>query len=163
MEAAFSQGKARAIGVSNFNASMLEALTRQSKIKPAVTQNAYSVGNHRSSHLGSDDATLEYCRRNGITFSAWGPLGGTTGHKTGILNNTVVKAIADAHNRSAAQVALRWTIQQGIVPVTSGENPKHLLEDLDVFDFQLTTDEMQRLAAIDGDSRQDAANSLLVI
>merc|ERR1719362_290927 len=87
MEAAFSQGKARAIGVSNFNASMLEALTRQSKIKPAVTQNAYSVGNHRSSHLGSDDATLEYCRKNGITFSAWGPLGGTTGHKTGILNN----------------------------------------------------------------------------
>jgi len=148
MEVAVVQGKVRVIGVSNFNASMLEALTKQTKVKPAVTQNAYSVGNHRNPLLGSDDATLEYCRRNGITLSAWGPLGGTTGHSGDIFHNSVVKAIADVHNRSAAQIALRWDIQQGIVSVTSGNNPAHMQENLHVFDFELSEDEMQRLAAI---------------
>lgn len=162
MEAALGAGKVRAIGVSNFNASMLEALTKQSNTKPAVTQNAYSVGNHRNSVLGSDDATLEYCLRNGITFSAWGPLGGTTGHSTDILNNAVVKAIGATHNKSAAQVALRWNIQQGIVPVTAGENPAHMLQNLDIFDFKLTDGEMHRLAAIGGGFGKSAVSSFYV-
>lgn len=156
MEDALAKGKVRAIGVSNFNASMLEALTKQSVIKPAVTQNAYSVGNHRNPLLGSDDATLAYCRENGITLSSWGPLGGTTGHSADIFHNAVVKAVADAHGKSVAQIALRWNIQQGIVPVTSGEDPEHMRQNLDVFDFQLTAEEMQWLEEIGGNSEKAA-------
>jgi len=156
MEAALAHGKVRAIGVSNFNASLLEALTKESKVKPAVTQNPYSVGNHRNALIGSDDATLKYCHKNGITLSAWGPLGGTTGHSTDIFHSSIVKSIADAHSRSAAQVALRWDVQQGILPVTAGDNPAHMLENMNVFDFELTEDEMRRLAAIGSGSGHDS-------
>lgn len=149
MEAVLSQGRVRAIGVSNFNASLLDALQKQTNVKPAVTQNAYSVGNHaKNTQLGSDDGTLKYCKDNGITLSAWAPLGHTSQTGTSIFNNSVVKDIADTHNKSAAQIALRWDIQEGILPVTSGENPEHIREDLDLFDFKLTNDDMARLEAI---------------
>jgi len=151
METAVASGKARAIGVSNFNNTLLAELVKEAKIKPALTQNGYSIGNHRNPALGSDDDTLNYCRKNNITFSAYGPLGSTTHHGTSIFNNSVVKAIAESHNKSAAQIAIRWTVQQGIVPVTSGSNREHMLEDLAVFDFELAEDEMARLEAIRGE------------
>ena len=142
------QGLTRAIGVSNFNASALAALMGEAKVKPAVTQNQYSIANHFDSVAGNDDATLNFCKKHGITMSAWAPLGGASGKSGSIFNNSIVSGVAKAHNKSTAQIALRWTIQRGVVPVTAGDNPQHLRDDLDVFDFELTDDEMERLASI---------------
>lgn len=148
MEKALGEGKARAIGVSNFNASALEALISQTTIKPAVTQNAYSIGNHFDSYMGNDDKTWNYCKKHGITLSAWSPLGGISGKGSSIFSNAVVNSIARSHGKSVAQIALRWLVQRGIMPVTAGEDPEHLREDVDVFTFNLSADEMARLTAI---------------
>merc|ERR1712151_192416 len=94
---------------------------------------------------GSNDETLNYCHKNGVTFEAYSPLGTDTGHS--IFDNPVAKAIAESHNKSIAQIALRWDVQQGMVAVTSGSNRDHMLEDLAIFDFNLTKDEIKRLEA----------------
>jgi len=146
METAVAEGKARAIGVSNFNDTLLADLIKEAKIKPALTQNAYSVGNHRDSVRGSNDETLKYCSKNGVTLEAYSPLGTDTGHS--VFDNPVAKAIAQSHNKSVAQIALRWDVQQGMVALTSGSNRDHMLEDLAIFDFNLTEDEMKRLETI---------------
>jgi len=160
METAVSEGKARAIGVSNFNHSLLADLAKVAKVKPAVTQNGYSVGNHRDASVGSDDDTLGYCKKSGVKLSAYSPLGSASGASGSIFNNPAVKAIAEAHNKSVAQIAIRWDVQQGILPVTSGSNRGHLMEDLDVFDFTLTDDEMTTLAAITEDQVDIGVNRL---
>jgi len=148
MELALGKGQTRAIGVSNFNASALEALKQKTTIKPAVTQNQYSIGNHFNSYAGNDDETLEFCKKEGITVCAWAPLGHDSGTGSNIFNNSVVLAVAEKHAKSVAQVALRWNTQRGVVPVTGGDNPEHLMEDLDIFSFKLSDDEMSALAAI---------------
>merc|ERR1712005_62629 len=94
METAVAEGKARAIGVSNFNDTLLAGLIKEAKIKPAITQNGYSIGNHWDAVRGSDDDTLEYCTKNGVTFEAYSPLGTDTGHSGSIFDNPVAKAIA---------------------------------------------------------------------
>merc|ERR1712070_983927 len=72
-------GKTRAIGVSNFNASMIDSLMASTKVKPAVNQCGFSIGNHDSSKLGRDMTTLQHCQKLGITYSAYSPLGGLSG------------------------------------------------------------------------------------
>lgn len=152
------RGWTRAIGVSNFNASLLQKLLKASKVKPAVVQNAFSVAGHPPTHLGtkgpceegsplygSDDATLALCRRKKIAFSAYSPLGSIA--KVGVISQPSVARIADAHGKSRAQVALKWLTQQKIAAVTSTSRPKHVMEALDLGSFSLTKREMGELGA----------------
>ena len=74
MEDAVEAGKARAIGVSNFNASMVDRIARAAKVKPAVNQCAFSVAGHTDDTWGRDDATVRMCKKHGITFEAYSPL-----------------------------------------------------------------------------------------
>lgn len=148
MEAYLARGLTRAIGISNFNTSLIDALLRETSVKPAVIQNSCSIGNHFSYKWGNDDATLKYLQEKGITLSSWASLGRDSGTSASIFRSPTVSAIAAAHNKSNAQVALRWLVQRGVVPVTSGSNPEHMAQDLDFFDFELAGDEMQRLSAI---------------
>merc|ERR1719161_2613388 len=114
-----AQKKARAIGVSNFNANYLKKfLSAGIKVKPAVNQCGYSIGAHNSSQLGSDDETRKYCQSQGIAYQAYSPLGGLS--HVNVLGDKDVQAIASKHNVSAAQVALRWVAQQGALLVTAG-------------------------------------------
>ena len=80
-----------------------------------------------------------------MTYSAYSPLGGVTRYS--VFDDPTAKAIAAAHNRSAAQVALRWVAQQGALFVTAGSNPQYLNEDLHIFDFELSEEEMALLAS----------------
>eukprot|EP00041_Stephanoeca_diplocostata_P000711 m.16338 g.16338 ORF g.16338 m.16338 type:complete len:306 (+) comp10954_c0_seq2:66-983(+) len=146
LESLLASGRAKAIGISNFNASTLDQLLKVVKTKPAVNQCGYSIANHNTSLLGRDDATREYCTQHGIQYQAYSPLGGLSG--VDVLGNPIVKSVAAAHNVSTAQVALRWVMQQQAVFVTAAENPEYLAEDLDVFGFSLTSSEMDQLAAI---------------
>jgi len=149
LEEALDDGLTRSIGVSNFNASLLEQMLRTVNVKPAVNQCSHSIGAHNSSHLpeyGGDELTAEFCADHGIVYQAYSPLGGLSG--IDVFKDPTVIMVATRHNVSAAQVALRWLIQQNISVVTSGENPAHLAQDMDLFDFRLTTQEMQLLAAL---------------
>ena len=143
-------GKARAIGISNFNATAIEALTSAPgvTVHPSVNQCGYSIGNHNNKRpaIGRDDATREYCQKHGIAYEAYSPLGGLS--DVDVLGNAQVQSIAKGHGVSAAQVALRWVAQQGGLVVTAAENPEYLQEDLDIFSFELSDAEMSTLAAI---------------
>lgn len=140
-------GKTRAVGISNFNSTLVEALVNHPRVtaKPAVNQCGFSIGSHDAAERGGDDATREYCQANGIAFEAYSPLGGG---KIDVLGNNEVQRIASAHNVSTAQVALRWIAQQDGLMATSANNREYLQEDLDIYGFQLTDTEMSTLSAI---------------
>jgi len=140
-------GKARSIGISNFNSSAIESLFAAGlTVPPAINQCGFSIGNHNHSLLGRDLATLAKCREKGVTYSAYSPLGGLSG--IDVLSDPRVRKIGAAHNKSSAQTALRWVTQQGIVAVTASTNAAHLQSDLQVFDFTLSESEMAELTSI---------------
>lgn len=156
--AARDRGWTRAIGVSNFNKTLLKRLLKASKVKPAVVQNAFSVAGHPPSHLGaagpceegaplygSDLETFDYCRRQRIAFSAYSPLGGIS--KVDVLTQPAVQQAAQAHGKSAAQIALKYLVQQKIAAVTATTKPKHMMQALDLHGFDLTRREMRALRA----------------
>ena len=149
MEDMVASGTARAIGVSNFNASWLERLYNEAKVKPSVNQCALSIGDHTSPMWGRDDETVKMCKKLGVTFEAYSPLGGWARGGTGhILNDPIVKSIGETHNKSAAQVALRWIVQQDLAVVTASNDIEYDESDLELWDFALTNEEMQQLSSI---------------
>ena len=149
MEKMVAAGTAKAIGISNFNASMVDRIVASAKIKPAVNQCGFSIAGHTVDTWGRDDKTVKACKRHGIQFEAYSPLGGWAKGGTGrVLNDPTVNAIAKAHNKSSAQVALRWVVQQDIVVVTETDKIAHETSDLALFDWSLTEIEMAKLAAL---------------
>jgi len=149
LEGLVQDGRARAIGVSNFNASALAAFLPQIHLKPAVNQCGYSIAGHTLDAWGRDDATRMACEAHNITYSAYSPLGGWAKGGTGhVLDDPTVKAVAGAHNTTAAAVALRWVTQQGVVAVTSSDKASHVEDDLDSFALELTPEEMSRLSQV---------------
>jgi diketogulonate reductase-like aldo/keto reductase len=138
-----ADGKVRAIGVSNFMTDHLRSLLDSSTVVPAVNQ----IEIHPYfQQLDVQDFGVEH----GILNQAWSPIGGITfyrdsGH-TSALEDPVIGGIAAAHGKSPAQVMLRWGLQHGRSVIPKSTNPERIAENLDVFDFRLSDDE---LAAID--------------
>ena len=142
MEALQRAGKARSIGVSNFNSDELSEILEISAVPPALNQAAFCVG-------FADNATIAFQRQHKIAYQAYSPLGGTDwGGHWSALSVPEVKAIAAAHGRSTAQVALRYVVQQGIPLATATNNPKYQQEDLGIFDFTLSAHEMAVLNSV---------------
>jgi 2,5-diketo-D-gluconate reductase B len=131
------QGLARHIGVANFNIAMLDEAIHLSP-EPLVTLQA-------EYHPYLDQAKLlKACRQRGLIFTAYCPLG-----RGRLFNDPVLADVAAQKGRTLAQVALRWLIQQGnIIPIPRSSNAKRMAENLEVFDFALTEDEMKRIAAL---------------
>jgi len=131
------EGKARHIGVANFNIALTEEAMRLSP-EPLVTLQA-------EYHPYLDQSkVLAFCRRAGLVFTAYCPLG-----RGRLFKDPVIAEIARAKGRTVAQVALRWLVQQGnIAPIPRSSNPQHMAESLDVFDFTLIDDEMKRIFAL---------------
>ena len=149
MEEMVASGQTKAIGVSNFNSSALRALVQTAKIKPAANQCGFGVGHPNSATTwGSDNGTLTTCKELGVQYEAYSPLHGSGSFS--VFKDPTVAKVAKAHGVSAAQVALRWVTQQGVVAVTSDSNPEYAKEDLSIFDFELTAAEMDELAALRG-------------
>ncbi|GAA2853112.1 oxidoreductase [Actinoplanes cyaneus] len=144
LEKLLADGKVRAIGVSNFMVEHLTALLDRTTIVPAVNQiEVHPYFQQRD--------VQEFGARHGILTQAWAPIGGITfyrdsGHSS-TLEDPVIGDIAKAHDRSPAQVMLRWHLQQGRQVIPKSTNPRRIAENFAVFDFELTADE---LAAIDG-------------
>ena len=145
LEHALVDGRARAIGISNFNASAIDALVSGTSVKPAFNQCGFSVGNHGSkeSPNGKDDVTRARCSALNITYGAYSPL-----NHGKAMKDEVVLQIAKTHNVSSAVVALRWLVQAGHTFTTASMSEEYDVEDLSVLDLALTPQEMARLDAL---------------
>ena len=144
LEKLYADGKVRAIGVSNFMSTHLDRLLAETEIVPAINQIEVHPYFKQSDALAAD-------AEHGILSQAWAPIGGITfyreGPHTSTLENPVIGEIASAHDKTPAQVMLRWHIQQGRQVIPKSVTPSRIAENFDVFDFDLTA---EQLAAIDG-------------
>lgn len=134
MEDIHSKGKLRALGVSNFDVAQMQALNETARVPIALNQRKLNV-------LHKNEPELQYCLSHGITYQAYTPLG------DGVLDDVTVNQIAAKHNRSQAQVALRWIVQRGATVTVQSESKEHLQQDMDIFDWELTGDDMSKLAS----------------
>eukprot|EP00906_Rhabdomonas_costata_P003116 RCo004789 len=137
-EEIYNSGRARAIGVSNFLVRHLEELLEDATVAPMVNQIEISP-------YYSQPSVVELCQRKGIAVVSWGPFGSGS---TGVLKDPVVQEIARQHGKDAGQVILRWVLQQGFGALPKSSNEARIKGNLDVFDFQLTPEEMARLTGL---------------
>ncbi|GHF84227.1 2,5-diketo-D-gluconate reductase A [Amycolatopsis bartoniae] len=134
-------GKARAIGVSNFQPAHLDELAANSGTTPAVNQIEL--------HPYLQQAELrEYHRRHGIATEAWSPIA-----QGEVLGDDVIAGIADRHGKSPAQVVLRWHIQLGNIVFPKSSTPERVRENIDIFDFELSEEDVRALGELDRNQR----------
>ena len=146
LEKLLADDAVRAIGVSNFMPEHLTRLLAETSVVPAVNQ----IEVHpyfRQSELLAVDA------EHGIRSQAWSPIGGITFYRDGTHGSTLqdptIGEIASAHGKTPAQVMLRWHLQQGRQAIPKSTNPQRIAENFDVFDFQLTDDQLAAIDALD--------------
>ncbi len=139
MEQAYKAGKVRAIGVSNFQEARFFDFAHYVDIKPMVNQ---LQCNALIQQRGIEKVHGEF----GTRMMAWGPLGGQG--VEGVVKSEVLSAIGSKYGKSAAQVALRWLIQRGIVAIPKSSHRERMVQNFDIFDFSLTAEDMERVVAL---------------
>lgn len=144
LEDAYKAGKLRSIGISNFNAAEVQHLIDECETTPALIQT--------ECHPYFPQTELkELLTRHNIALQAWYPLGGRGNDS--IMGEPLIGEIAKAHGKSPAQVILRWHVQQGNIVIPGSKTPSHITQNIELFDFALTDEEMARIATLDkGDS-----------
>lgn len=147
MEKAVEEGKIRSIGLSNWYVKELEEFLPQVNIIPALVQNEIHP-------YYQENDVIPYIQGLGIVVQGWYPLGGR-GYTAELLGNDVITEIAQAHGKSSAQVILRWNLQKGVVVIPGSSNPDHIKENTELFDFELTEEEMERMNALDRSEKHD--------
>ncbi len=138
MEELLEAGRVRAIGVSNFLPHHLKALEATARIAPMVNQIRLCPGD-------TQDETVEYSRQCGMVIEAYSPLG--TGRIFGVPE---MQELAKKYNRSIAQICVRWSLQRGYLPLPKSVTPARIRENLAVFDFELSCEDVQRIADLKG-------------
>ena len=139
LEELYAAGKARAIGVDNFTPDKLADFVFWHKVKPAVNLIECNAFFQR-------EEDRRYMESQNIQMQAWSPLAAGQGR---LFENETLRTLAAAHNKTVAQMVLRWLVQRNIVPLVKSANPERMRENLDIFDFALTDAEMQQIAALD--------------
>ncbi|MFE9168925.1 aldo/keto reductase [Streptomyces kebangsaanensis] len=137
-----AEGRVRAIGVSNFLPEHLERLTAETSVVPAVNQ--IELHPHLQQH-----AAREYHAKQGIATEAWSPLG----QGKGLLEVPAIVAIAQKHNRTPAQIVLRWHLQLGNIVIPKSVTPSRIKENIEVFDFSLDGEDLAAIGALNEDRR----------
>jgi 2,5-diketo-D-gluconate reductase A len=141
MEEAVAEGKVRSIGLSNFPVHKIERIMEVATIKPAVLQ--VEINPYWNQHALK--AELAKIGLGDVVFEGWYPFGHGDAK---LLAEPVLAKIAEAHGKTPAQVILRWMLQEGDVTFPKTTNPQHIRDNFDVFDFELTDDEMARINAL---------------
>jgi 2,5-diketo-D-gluconate reductase A len=131
-------GKARSIGVSNFKPAHIDRLLAEATVRPAVNQIQLNPRITRPEQRAYDSA-------QGIVTVAWGPLG----PGTALLDAPKLAALAAKYSKTAAQIVLRWHIELGLVPIPKSATPSRIAQNIDIFDFALTSDEIAAVSALD--------------
>ena len=141
MEELYAAGRVRAIGVSNFQIHHLQDLMQDAQVKPMVNQVEYHP-------RLTQDELREFCIQHGIQLEAWSPL-----MQGELLDNSVLTEIAASKSKSVAQVILRWDLQNGVVTIPKSTKEHRIIENADIFNFGLSTEEMQRINALNENVR----------
>ena len=140
-------GKIHSLGLSNWYVEELTEFLPQVTIMPALVQNEIHP-------YYQEQDVVPFIQEKGIVVQCWYPLGGR-GYTADLLGNETIQSIAQAHGVSAAQVILRWDLQRGIVVIPGSSNPEHIRENLDLFGFELSDEEMGQIAALDRGEKHD--------
>lgn len=147
MENAVREGKIRSLGVSNYYIKEINAFLAKVTTKPVLVQNEIHP-------YYQEKDVVEYMHNLGIVVEGWYPFGGR-GYTSALLNNDVLQDIAKAHGVTSAQVILRWNLQRGVVAIPGSSNPEHIKENISVFHFELTDEDMQKIATLDRNEKHD--------
>lgn len=139
LEDAYREGKLRAIGVSNFQPDHFIDLASNVEVKPMVNQLETHV-------FCQQQEASKYLDEFGCHLMAWAPL---AEGRNDFFSNAVLAEMGRAHGRSVAQVALRYLLQRGVIIIPKSSHKKRMAENLELYDFELTNDEMNRIAALD--------------
>ena len=139
MEKAYKAGKVRAIGVSNFQAARFFDFAHYADVKPMVNQ-------LQCNPMIQQTSIEPLLTETGTKMMAWGPLGGQGA--SGIVKSKLLAEIGSKYGKSAAQVALRWLTQRGIVAIPKSSHKERMAQNLDIFDFTLTTEDMVQIATM---------------
>ena len=139
LEELYEEGKIRAIGVSNFYPDRLVDLASFARIRPMVNQ----VEIHP---YHQQQEAKHWMDKYGVQAEAWAPFGEGRG---GLFRDSVLTGIGQKHGKTAAQVVLRWHLQRGVVVIPKSVRPERMRENIDVFDFALSAEEMERISALD--------------
>jgi 2,5-diketo-D-gluconate reductase A len=140
----YASGKVKAIGVSNFQRDHLERILDETETPPALNQ----------IELHPDFSQLElrrYCEQENIKVESWSPIGGSGGR---LLENPLLRELGDKYGKSPAQIAIRWHIQNGLVVIPKSVHAERIAENIDVFDFELSSDDMKQMLKLDESNRQ---------
>lgn len=132
METLYEKGLVKSIGVCNFEICHLSYLLENCKIKPMIDQIEHTPLMH-------DQDLINFCKENEIQIMAWGPL------LRGNLANDKIEQIAEKYNKTMAQLLLRWNVQQGIIPIPKSKNEERLFQNISIFDFEITKEDMEIL------------------
>jgi methylglyoxal/glyoxal reductase len=141
LETLYKEGRVRAIGVSNFQVHHLEDLMKDAEIKPMINQVEYHP------RLTQKEVQA-FCREQGIQLEAWSPL-----MQGQLLDNEVLAEIAAKYKKSVAQIILRWDLQNGVITIPKSTKEHRIIENSQVFDFELTKDDMQQIDALNQNHR----------
>ena len=146
MEQAVADGKLRSIGLSNYyTPEDFDRLVNATTITPALMQNE-THPYHQSTEM------KEHLAQYGTVMESWFPLGGRGNTQT-LFNDETISAIAAAHGKTSAQVILRWHLQAGNIAIPGSSNEDHIQENFEIFDFNLTDEEMEQMTALDKNER----------
>lgn len=141
LETLYRDGRVKAIGVSNFQVHHLEDLMKDAEIKPMINQVEFHP------RLTQKEVRA-FCKEHGIQMEAWSPL-----MQGELLDNEVLKGIAEKHGKSVAQIILRWDVQHGVVTIPKSTKEQRIIENAALFDFELTEDEMNQIDGLNEDRR----------
>lgn len=147
MEKYLEEGKLRSIGLSNWYIEELESFLPQVNVMPALVQNEIHP-------YYQELEVVPYIQSKGIVMQGWYPFGGR-GHTQELLNDETIVKIAENHNVTAAQVILRWNLQRGVVVIPGSSDPEHIKENTELYDFELTDEEMKQIESLNRDEKHD--------
>jgi len=144
MEELYHQGKIKAIGMSNADFAQMDYLLANSQVKPAVHQ----IETHAFFQEGK---AYDYLKQNGVQMEAWAPF---AEGRHGLFTNDTLAAIARKHNKTVAQVCLRWHFQRGIVAIPRSSQKAHIAENMNIFDFSLDDSDLASISPLDLNTTQ---------
>lgn len=146
MEEYVDKGLVKHIGVSNFHPHHLDDLLAYAKIRPVVDQLETHPYNTQQSNIKA-------CHDRGVAVECWSPLA-----QGRVMKDPVITKIAEAHKKNNAQITLRWEIQRGLITIPKFRNPVHIQQNMDIFDFELTDEEMKAITALNENKRCNPLN-----
>ncbi|MCR0202043.1 MAG: aldo/keto reductase [[Clostridium] innocuum] len=147
MESYVEMGKIRSICLSNWYVEELETFLPQVSITPAVVQNEIHP-------YYQENEVIPFIQEKDIVVEGWYPFGGR-GHIKELLDDEVINEIAENHKVTSAQIILRWNLQKGVVVIPGSSNPDHIKENTEIYHFELSKSEMERINALNRDEKHD--------